>query len=164
MKLYLLRHAQAAAGGSDATRPLSPEGEETVRLLGRFLVKHGIALPETFFHSPLLRARRTAEILAEARPGRHTCRPGEALAPLDDVAIPAGELGRSGGDRVLVGHEPHLGRLASLLVCGDENAAAFEMKKAALLRLDHTVVVSAAGPVSRWVVRWMLTPEVYRDG
>ena len=74
MKLFLLRHAHAQSGTNDKQRPLSHEGEETVRALAGFLSRHDRKLPETFRHSSLLRAQQTAEILAETLPGEHRCR------------------------------------------------------------------------------------------
>ena len=144
-------------------RPLSHEGEETVRALAGFLSRHDRKLPETFCHSSLLRARQTAEILAETLPGEHRCREMAGLTPFDTVDRAAETLHENPEDHLLVGHEPHLGQLASLLVCGDSAAGAFDVKKAALICLDRQVVIDPhRGACSRWVVRWMLTPAMYR--
>ncbi len=162
MNLFLLRHAHSESGGDDAVRPLSAKGEKTVAKLGEFLRKQKIPLPEAFDHSPLLRARQTAEILAETIGGEHRVREIEGMAPMDDVAEIARELYTEKHDRLLVGHEPHLGRLASLLICDDENADAFDFKKGGILRLEHRIIVNPAdGQFSRWIANWMLTPQLY---
>jgi len=163
VKLFLLRHAHAQSGANDKQRPLSHEGEETVRALAGFLSRHDRKLPETFHHSSLLRARQTAEILAETLPGEHRCCEMAGLTPFDAVDRAAEAIHEDPADRLLVGHEPHLGQLASLLVCGDSGAGAFDVKKATLICLDNQVVIDPSrGPFSRWVVGWMLTPAMYR--
>ena len=58
----------------------------------------------------------------------------------------------------LVGHEPHLSELTSLLCTGDEEALEIEFKKGAVLSL------SFAGPVEpgRGSLRWLVPPKVLR--
>ena len=53
---------------------------------------------------------------------------------------------------MLVGHEPHLSGLASLLVTGRTAPPRFLFKKCALLRLDREG--------DGWTVRWHVSPEV----
>ena len=54
---------------------------------------------------------------------------------------------------MVVGHEPHLSRLAAFLL---EAPVAIDMKKAALLRIE---VQDREGP-PRGVLKWMLTPKL----
>lgn len=68
--LVIVRHAHAlpayAAGvDSDAQRPLSPEGRQKAALTAARLDSLGIK-PARILASPLLRARQTAAVLAEA--------------------------------------------------------------------------------------------------
>ena len=63
--LYLIRHADAAAGEMDAERPLTAKGRNQVARLGRFLKAAGIGQPQEVWHSPLARAQETAELLAQ---------------------------------------------------------------------------------------------------
>ena len=58
----------------------------------------------------------------------------------------------------LVGHEPHLSRLTSLLCTGSEEALEIEFKKGGVLWL------SFAGPVEpgRGRLRWIVPPKVLR--
>ena len=62
MKLYFLRHADALSGMDDDVRPLSLEGHEQARQLGKFLRRAGVEF-DAAFTSPLTRARETAEIV-----------------------------------------------------------------------------------------------------
>ncbi len=162
MNLFLLRHAQAEAGGNDTARRLSATGEQTARALGTFLRRQGVPLPPLFEHSPYLRARQTAEILAGTLETPHDLSEREGMTPADDVVALAQNLCTGKRDRLLVGHEPHLGALASLLVCDDVQANAFDLQTGTLLCLEHRVFTHpAAGAFSRWSVKWMLIPGLF---
>ena len=78
MRIYLCRHAQAAAGEPDELRELTPEGLEQARALGRRLAALP-APPRLVLTSPLVRARQTGAELADATGA--TVRVEEALAP-----------------------------------------------------------------------------------
>ena len=66
--------------------------------------------------------------------------------------------GRSEQAIGLVGHEPHLSRLTSLLCTGTEDGLRFQLKKGAVvhLRSDGT-----AGPAAA-ALRWAVTPKTLR--
>ena len=72
---------------------------------------------------------------------------------MDSPDIWAARLGDMPGDIMLVGHLPHMGRLASLLLCGDaeKNMISFQMAGVVCLKGDET---------GRWLIGWMLTPEM----
>ena len=63
MRLILVRHAKAAPGYPDASRPLTPEGREAAAALAEQL---RAASPDAVISSPLLRARETAAPIAAA--------------------------------------------------------------------------------------------------
>ena len=63
MRLFLVRHAEAAAGDPDELRPLTPGGRGTAREIGARLAAEQ---PQAVLSSPLLRARETAVAIAEA--------------------------------------------------------------------------------------------------
>src|SRR4051812_11739462 len=66
MRLYFLRHATAVdIAPTDATRALTPHGEEEAKRVGFALAKLG-AKPTHICCSPLLRARQTAELVAQS--------------------------------------------------------------------------------------------------
>ena len=101
MRLFLVRHAEAAPGDPDDLRPLTPAGRDAARQLGaRLAVEH----PEAVLTSPLLRARETAVAIADA--SGLEAEADERLAPgatADDVRSAA--TGR-GETVVAVGHQP----------------------------------------------------------
>ena len=76
MRLFLVRHAEAALGDPDDLRPLTTAGREHARKLGAALATEH---PEIVLTSPLLRARETAAAIAEA--SGVTAEADERLAP-----------------------------------------------------------------------------------
>ena len=117
MRLYLVRHAEAAPGEPDELRRLTPQGREQARELGRRLEADG-ARPGAILTSPLLRARETGGELA--RPFDVATEPDDRLAPgatTDDLR--AAIAGR-GEEVVVVGHQPDCGRIAAALTGGPE--------------------------------------------
>jgi phosphohistidine phosphatase SixA len=117
MRLYLVRHAEAAPGEPDELRRLTSEGREQARALGARL-RNEDASPSVVLTSPLLRARETGAELAKALDVE--TEPEERLAPgasVDDVR--AAVEGR-GDQVVVVGHQPDCGRIATALTGGPE--------------------------------------------
>jgi phosphohistidine phosphatase SixA len=117
MRLYLVRHAEAAPGDPDELRPLTPEGREQARRLAERL-RGERAAPAVILTSPLLRARETGDELARALDVDTEA--DERLAPgasVDDVH--AAIEGR-GDEVVVVGHQPDCGQVAAALTGGPE--------------------------------------------
>jgi phosphohistidine phosphatase len=117
VRLFVIRHADAAPGEPDEARRLTLEGRAQAEALGKQLAAEGVR-PDALLTSPLLRARETGEILTAALDC--TSEPSDALAPgaTADGVLAAVE-GR--GETVLVvGHEPDCGRIAAKLGDGSE--------------------------------------------
>ncbi|MEO5884934.1 MAG: histidine phosphatase family protein [Candidatus Limnocylindrales bacterium] len=157
MFLHLLRHAHAGDGiawdGPDATRPLTDKGIAQSKRLGRFLVERRFAT-DRILTSPLLRARQTADIVAE-----HLGLPvvvDERLGgPLDLPSLEA-ILGDHHDplQPVIVGHDPDFSELVAIL-CG---AAGVPMRKGAFARLEvDRPLVAGAG-----TLRWLIAPDLLR--
>ena len=117
MQLYLVRHAEAASGDPDELRPLTPEGREVARELGRRLAAEGVR-PDAVLTSPLLRARQTATELA--KPAGLEPEPDERLAPGASAEAVRAAAGDRGSTVVVVGHQPDCGRIAAALTGGPE--------------------------------------------
>jgi phosphohistidine phosphatase len=67
MQLFIMRHGHATWPqweGRDDDRPLTPEGTRITRAEGEALARRGLK-PDLILHSPLRRARETAQLLAE---------------------------------------------------------------------------------------------------
>jgi phosphohistidine phosphatase SixA len=117
VRLYLVRHADAAPGEPDELRPLTTRGRQQARELGARLAAEG-ASGAAVLTSPLLRARETAEEIARAL--GTTAKADERLGPgatATDVRAAVEEHGES---VVAVGHQPDWGRVAAELTGGAE--------------------------------------------
>src|SRR6185436_5586286 len=87
MDLYVIRHAEAEAGGTsldDARRALTAKGRETFAREVRGLERLGVEL-ERVYHSPLLRAVETAELLAPLLDGESCVMSELARAPREEL-------------------------------------------------------------------------------
>ena len=75
------------------------------------------------------------------------------MAPLDDPEIWAGRIAKMDEDILLVGHLPHLAKLAAILMGGDKerNVINFQMGGVVLLRRMEE---------GQWAVDWMVVPEI----
>jgi phosphohistidine phosphatase len=150
-RLYLLRHADAgdpeAWTGPDDARPLSGKGEKQSRRLGKMLASVGFA-PSTIISSPKLRARQTAELLAEEL-GQQITIDDRLGFGLDAVAVEAILFDAGEPEApVLVGHDPDFSELTAWLI----GASSFTMKKGALARIDTVRPISRASGTLRWLV------------
>ena len=160
-RLYLVRHAIAEERGSDwpddSKRPLSDDGIKRWRRQAAGLVALD-ARPDLILTSPFTRARQTADFLAAAWPKppkvveldalRADARPRDVPRALEAYARHAA--------LALVGHEPHLGELAALLV-GFKTAQPF--RKGGVARIDVSILPPPAGSGQ---LQWWLTPRVLR--
>ena len=141
MNLYLIRHAQAElleTGQLDADRKLTPKGLEQAKTLRRTFEHLDVHL-DVVYSSPWRRARQTAAALGsvahhlEIMPELAT-KPDAALQRLQELAAQRPEA-----DVALVGHQPWIGELTSLLLTGDDRLAAnLEYKKCAVYALHLT--------------------------
>lgn len=161
MKLYLLRHGEAADHSdphypNDAARPLTPKGSKRTRQLANALRQMEVSF-DVIFSSPLVRARQTAEIVARSLDLEKKLRLTNHLAPGGAFAdlLAQVENARSSAQAVLlVGHEPYLSGLISLLCTGGPTLAV-EMKKGGLCRLEMETV--KAGRCA--TLEWLLSPR-----
>ena len=150
--LYLIRHAHALDSEDDAARPLSPRGKKQVEALAKLLHGTDAFYPEKIWHSPLVRARETADLLVRGLGRKLPLVETAGLRPDDDPAKIARALKHVSAPLCVVGHEPHLSALASLLVIGAEDRPVFLFKKCAVLALDHVD--------DHWLARWQVSPEL----
>jgi len=150
--IYLIRHAHAEDGPDDAARPLSRKGREQVRDMGRFLRRAGEIETAEFWHSPLLRSHATAVLLAKHLKARVSFKEVSGLTHRDDPEVMARKLGDARRPVAVVGHDPLLSALASLMVVGRAEPSRFKLKKGAVLRLDRL----GGG----WTVRWQVSPDL----
>ena len=156
MTVYLLRHGiaeDAPPGGDDRARRLTPRGRTRMAVAARGLVALGIEL-DVILTSPLPRAAETAAIVAAAYQPSPSARELPALAP----GVPPAETLQalrpwSRHDRVmLVGHEPGLSRLASLVLTGSAERLAIDLKKGGCIAIELEKLVPPTGATLRWLL------------
>jgi phosphohistidine phosphatase len=100
--LWLLRHAEAAEGRPDETRPLTPRGIEQARIAGLALARLGVKL-DGCLSSPKLRAMETAQLACEPLGVEIVTEPAIAWATYDPERLAAGL-----DNAMLVGHNPSM--------------------------------------------------------
>jgi phosphohistidine phosphatase len=160
MRVLIIRHAIAMPHGTpgipDEARPLTAEGVRRFRRGARGLARI-VDAPHVIWTSPLPRARRTAEIAAQA---------WGCAAPVDAPVLVEARFEavarliakRRGAELVaLVGHEPSLSALVARWL-GSSDAQRFALKKggAVLLELGKTARAGAS-------LIWALPPRVLRE-
>jgi phosphohistidine phosphatase len=139
MNLYFLRHAKAHARGpkfrTDSKRPLTRDGEEKMRAIARGMKKLGLTF-DLILTSPYARALRTAEILAEVYRSKKLFATNHlaAEASSSEVIQEINDNFVSLENIALVGHEPYLTGLISVLLTGSPDTA-IDLKKAGLCLL-----------------------------
>jgi phosphohistidine phosphatase len=152
MQIYLIRHAHAVDATEDPQRPLSKKGHKQVKRLAKFFRNNEGLETHEFWHSPLVRSRETAELLTAQLGTPAKLVEIAGLESGDDPAKIAERLKSRKTPVAIVGHEPHLGALASLLVAGMAEPPRFVLKKSAAVALER-----AEGG---WAVRWQVSPEL----
>lgn len=151
MKVYLVRHGEAKAKGAAPDRPLTDAGAEEVARVARVIARTEPDL-SALWHSEKLRARQTAQILERELIPDEGATVREGLQPKDDPAILQRDLEGRDGSVMLVGHLPHLSRLASLLLTGGTERE--------IVSLGTGGVIALHGGGERWRILWHLVPEL----
>jgi len=150
MLVYLIQHGDAKREEEDPSRPLSEKGIRDVKGVAPHISRLNIGVEE-ILHSGKLRAKQTAEIMAEKLKIEKGISETDGLSPMDDANMWAERLKTRTDSLMLVGHLPHLGKLASLLLCSEKerNFVAFKMGRVVCLKRHDT----------GWSLQWMITPE-----
>lgn len=153
MEIYLVQHGEAVPEAVDPARPLTERGREEVQRVARHAAAAGLPGPE-IRHSGRLRARQTAEILAQHLLPAAGPQAMEGIGPADDPAAARAVVEAAREPLMVVGHLPHLSRLASLLIAGDRGRE--------LIRFRNGAIVCLGRDEAGWSIRWILTPELAR--
>src|SRR5512142_1779052 len=111
MELILWRHAEAAEGTPDDSRPLTEKGRRQAERMAHFLSQH--LPPKTrILVSPALRAQQTASALSP----QFITVPDIGVHATPKTAMAAADWPMGNGSVLLVGHQPWLGELAATLL------------------------------------------------
>ena len=162
MDCLLMRHGIAVESekweGSEEHRPLTTKGKKRTSQAAAGLAMLGLT-PTRLFSSPFVRAYETARLLRDvACPAlRIEKRKELAVGASPEQVLPFLHSIQTDTLVICVGHEPLLGEVASLLLCG-QSIPGFSFKKAgaALIHLPD-------GPKpGQGILRWWLQPMQLR--
>lgn len=162
MMLYILRHAEAeetAETGGDEARKLTVHGKDRTSDAAAGMRAFGIEF-DAILTSPLVRARETADTVA----AEYSNGPPPHVLPALSGGVPPVEavtalMPFARHDSVLVvGHEPQLSALVSLLLTGSPDSMQVRLKKGACVALDVPKRFERGGAE----LRWMLTQRQLR--
>jgi phosphohistidine phosphatase len=149
LMIYLIRHADAVSTEENRARPLSAKGRDQVARVCVVLRREPGFNPTEIWHSPLVRSLETAELLARELKLRVPLVLKPGLEPDDDPGKIAAILEEEKREIAVVGHEPHLGILASMMVHGPARAGIFfPFPKAGVLALSRDA--------KRWRSSWLV--------
>lgn len=154
MFLYLVQHAEARREEEDPSRGLSEKGLQDIRKVAAFAADLNIKVSQ-ILHSGKKRALQTAEVLADRLKPEKGISRTDGLAPMDDPQIWFENLLRIDEDTILVGHLPHLARLAAMLLCGDKKGNIVDFKMGGIVCLKRF-------NKGEWAIEWMIIPEVIK--
>ena len=145
MELLLWRHAEAEDGADDMKRRLTQRGEKQAREMAKWIREHQ---PKDLriIVSPAVRTQQTAEAL---KLPFETNRKIGSEACVSELVAASGCPAASGAV-LIVGHQPSLGRMASLLLAGSESE--WTIKKGALWWLSNRVRRGETQTVLRAVI------------
>ena len=167
MIVTIWRHGQAGSAVSDQLRELTGDGIDDVGFgchhFHEICLQRGIPHPDLVLHSPWVRTRQTADIIATAFT-HATLRPLAALAPGNSppAVLTALETLMTGDTAaqhvVLVSHQPLVSRLVDYLL--GEPGRAPPLSPGALTTLELPVAAKACGTLQFWAA----PPEFGTDG
>ncbi|HSL45369.1 MAG TPA: phosphohistidine phosphatase SixA [Anaerolineales bacterium] len=162
MNLYVIRHAIAVEEGtpgyeSDSERPLTDKGRKKMRQIAKGLRNLGVEF-DLILTSPYIRAQETAKILGDVFKKKKKILCSDNLIPLANPELLVGEINEKHAvDGIaVVGHEPYLSSLVSLLTA-ENGKVEITLKKGGVCYLtaddlhhrDH-----------RATLEWLLTPGI----
>ena len=159
--LYIVRHGIAVEPGTpgipDDERPLTAKGEKRMRQIAQGLRMLDLKL-DRIITSPLPRARATAEIIADALDLRERLETSNVLQAGTSGATVERWLRERTEDRLMiVGHNPTLSDLLSLLVLGSTQRPICDMKKGGIAALGQR-----AGAKDLSALHWIAPPRLIR--
>lgn len=162
MQLYLMRHGIALDVGQegiqrDCDRTLSKEGRQKTAEVAEGLKAIGVQ-PARILHSPLVRARETARIVADILSPAPLLEECEWLQPGSPPASLAACLRAQTAEAIMtVGHLPDIADFASFLLSGRTNLD-LQFKKAAVA----CVIFEEPLAPGRGCLEWLMQPAQLR--
>jgi phosphohistidine phosphatase len=161
MNLYIIRHAIAVDEGApeyeeDSLRPLTEKGKKKMRQIAKGLYALGVRF-DLILSSPYVRAKETAEILAEVFKMKKKIELSENLVPMGDPDLLIAEVNEkySADSIAFVGHEPELTHLVGLLI-SENPGLDMTLKKGGVCSLSADDLHHSRNAT----LEWLLTPGI----
>ncbi len=151
--IFLVQHGEAVDKKVNIERPLTDLGRKTISQMGNFLFSQNIIV-DVIWHSPKLRAKETAEILASCLQLEKLLSEYKELEPEEPIKKTVRLIQQAEEQNImLVGHLPHLSQLAGFLLTGDEKKEVIAFEKGCVVCLNYQ-------DIGITVVRWFLVPSL----
>ena len=147
--VVLVRHGEAYPSLLDSQRVLTEKGKKETILVAKALKKLTLDF-DYVFHSPKLRAKQTAEILAEVLGIGKVIERGDLL-PESDPKSAVELIKNLEGKAIICGHLPHLARLFGLLYLGADDDKVIDIKNSGAIGLKKG---------HRWVLDFVIFPSL----
>lgn len=153
MRLFLIQHGLAKSKDEDPERPLTDQGRDDSDAMAKIIASGLQKAPKHIYHSGKTRAQQTAEIFAAQMGASADLQFAEGLSPMDNPREWFDRLKEMHEDTMLVGHLPHLSRLASLILVGNP-------EKSVIRFANSGVVCLQRDNSGEWSVAWMIVPRL----
>lgn len=152
MKLYLMRHAQAASVLVDPSRTLTAFGREEIAVVLSRIPSSAREIVHVM-HSGVSRTQETAQIVAKHLGIANAPVAVSWLGELDDIDTCLADVRAFEEDTLLVSHFPFLNQLLSQLVLGERTQDPIVQFSTAtmvcLQRIDHQA----------WIIDWAMSAK-----
>jgi len=154
MHLYLVQHAEAVSKDIDPSRGLSEKGMDDIKRISKYISGMDMDVHQ-IFHSGKKRALQTSQVLATHLKIEDKLTEANGLSPMDEPEVWFSKANTLNKNVMLVGHQPHMAKLASLLLCGnkDNKTINFEMGCVVCLRKDDD---------QQWSTDWIIKPGMIK--
>jgi phosphohistidine phosphatase len=152
MHIYFLRHGDASSDSrfSDNERPLTDRGKLQATLVGTFLQRMKVVI-DAAFSSPLKRAQDTGSIVISNISKQKVVLsefllngsdPRQLFEQLNELRV---------SSVILIGHEPYLSEIISLLISGNRNVE-IEFRKCSLALVDISIPIKQGAGLLKFLI------------
>ncbi|MHC4741782.1 MAG: phosphohistidine phosphatase SixA [Planctomycetota bacterium] len=150
MKVFIVRHGNAASASVDPQRGLTQTGRAQAESVAKQLKSLNLTV-DCIWHSGKARAEQTAEILADAITVKEGLTAHTGLGPNDNVGPIRDEIELAGQDIMIVGHLPFVAVLTSALLTGSQSNWPMNFNEVTTVCLERQ-------PDNRWHDEWVIAP------
>jgi phosphohistidine phosphatase len=145
--MYFVQHGISLDKSVDMDRPLSEQGKQHIKMIANHIAKQDLNIKRVF-HSGKSRSAQTARLFAQIL-NVSNVQQHDSLNPNDDVNQLISLLEDS---CMYIGHLPHMEKLVSELLCGNEHVKIVQFENAAVVCINR----DEAG----YYLDWMLKPSM----